>query len=212
MNCPECGIPVENDAHFCPKCYARIEPPGLLRRLGGFFRGLFKPGVHVIKTEKKVKITTVDSDGNRHDYHSVNEVPLAQRAQFEKMETEANEQARAMSAELAQTPSPPGLVKVKAASVFKIKDALGQERVYHSLEELPPEVRERLAKLMPGLGGKVNHLAAELVDEPKPSPDLAVQEKTEVYKIKDKSGQERVYHSLEELPPEYREMFKRFRK
>ena len=29
----------------------------------------------------------------------------------------------------------------KEISVFKIKDAQGNERVYHSLEELPPEIR-----------------------------------------------------------------------
>ncbi len=33
------------------------------------------------------------------------------------------------------------IVSKKSYSVFKVKDALGNEKVYHSLDELPPEIR-----------------------------------------------------------------------
>jgi hypothetical protein len=147
MNCPDCGTPVEKDAKFCPKCYARIEPPGLLRRVADFFQNATKPGVHVIKSERTTTITTVDADGNRHDYRSINEVPLSMRSEFEKMEVEANAQVKALSAEMAQTSSPPGIITQKSFFTFKIRDASGQERVYHSLEELPPEVQETMKRL-----------------------------------------------------------------
>jgi hypothetical protein len=50
MNCAECGNPVGRDAKFCPKCYARIEPPGLLRRFALFFENQFKPGPTILRT------------------------------------------------------------------------------------------------------------------------------------------------------------------
>ena len=34
----------------------------------------------------------------------------------------------------------------KRVSVYKIKDASGNERIYHSLEELPPEIREAIQR------------------------------------------------------------------
>jgi hypothetical protein len=48
---------------------------------------------------------------------------------------------------MAQTPSPPGIVTQKSVFTFKIRDASGQERVYHSLEELPPEIQETVKRL-----------------------------------------------------------------
>jgi len=33
------------------------------------------------------------------------------------------------------------LIRKESISVFKVKDASGNERTYHSLDELPPEIR-----------------------------------------------------------------------
>ncbi len=88
MNCPDCSSPVEKDAKFCPKCYARIEPPSLWQRLISPLQAPTKPGLHVLNTEKTVTITTLDREGNRHEYHSVDEVPLGMRSQIEKLESE----------------------------------------------------------------------------------------------------------------------------
>ena len=43
MNCPDCGIAVEKTDRFCPKCFARIEPPSLWRRLVSLFQGSSSP-------------------------------------------------------------------------------------------------------------------------------------------------------------------------
>jgi endogenous inhibitor of DNA gyrase (YacG/DUF329 family) len=134
MNCPDCGAPVERLASFCPKCYARIEPPGLLCQIADFFRGLAKlkvtivksenpttgpgehsgardmaawakPAVHVLKSEKKVVLFTVDKDGTRHEYHSLEEVPLANRAEFERIEKEVLQETEKAISEGTQPPS-----------------------------------------------------------------------------------------------------------
>ncbi len=155
MNCPDCGNPVEKDAKFCPKCYARIEPPGWLRRLTSLFQNLAKPGPIVLKTEKTVTITTVDTDGNRHDYHSVDEVPLGMRSQIERLESDVmKEQVNLLSAGmLAQSAGRPGITSQRTVSIYKFKDAAGQEQVYHSLDELPPKIQEALRRLQGPPGG-----------------------------------------------------------
>jgi hypothetical protein len=43
MNCLECGTAVEQDARFCPKCYARIEPPGLWQKILSQFESPNQP-------------------------------------------------------------------------------------------------------------------------------------------------------------------------
>jgi hypothetical protein len=186
MNCPDCGIEVERDAEFCPKCFARIERPGLLRRIMGFFQHAAKPGSHVIKSEKTVNIVTVDKDGNRHEYHSLNEVPLAMRSQFEKLESEVlKDESKLFTVEtLKELKGSPGIISKKSSATYKIKDGSGEEHIYHSLDEVPPEMRPLMEKMQSGT------ITADDLNS------------FGVYKIKDASGQERTYHSLEELPPE----------
>jgi hypothetical protein len=180
MNCPDCGAPVERLASFCPKCYARIEPPGLLRQIADFFGRLgkpkvtviksenlaaladagahsgapdmsswAKPTVHVLKSEKKVVLFTVDKDGTRHEYHSLDEVPLAERAEFERIEKEVlQETGKAISEGTQAPPSEPhNFVTRKTTVIYKIRGVSGKEQVYHSLEELPPEIREKIKSL-----------------------------------------------------------------
>ena len=155
MNCPKCGNPVEKDAKFCSKCYARIEPPNLLRRLISLFQNLSKPGPMILKTEKTAKITTVDKDGNRREYRSVDEVPLGMRSQMEKLQAGV-EKMNPLSAEmLAQARDQPGMIIQKSFSVYKFKDAAGQEHVYHSLDELPPKIQEALRRIE-GVPGPVS--------------------------------------------------------
>lgn len=193
MNCPDCGNPVQKDAKFCPKCCARIEPPGLLRRLLNFFQSATKPGVHVITSKKTVNFATVDKDGNRHEYHSMNEVPLAMRSQMEQLESEVKkDESELFTPEtLKELQGKLGIIRTKRSFTYKIKDSSGQEHIYHSLDEVPPEMRSLMEKVQSGT------ITAD---------DL---KSFQVYKIKDASGQERTYHSLDELPPEIREAVKR---
>lgn len=181
MNCPECGIAVEKDASFCPKCYARIEPPGLWRRLLDFFKpktGLdvrvvrsketltgsrddsavgtlscFKTEVQIIHSAKPVLIS-MDKDGHRHEYHSLDEVPPDKRSMFEKLELEATREGDKLLSGDLQSPdkNPPGCIVREGQTIYKFKDDAGQEHTCHSPDELPPKIREAL-KLIKGFPG-----------------------------------------------------------
>jgi hypothetical protein len=132
MNCPECGNTVEKDAQFCPKCFARIEPPSLWRRFLSLFQATGQPPRHVVTLKKTISVKTVDKDGGRHEYNSLDEVPPELRAEMEKLEAEAlKDSANSSSA----------IISRKKSAIYKIKDASGNERIYHSLDELPPEIR-----------------------------------------------------------------------
>jgi len=153
MNCPECGIIVEKTDRFCPKCYARIEPPTWWRRLASLFQNLSKPGPHTLTLKKTVTIKTVNKDGSQREYHSLAEAPLDLQREVEKMQSELmKEKGDTLSVELpAETSGNTTQQKFftkKSVSVFKIKDAKGQEQTYHSLEELPPEIRAAYEQAM----------------------------------------------------------------
>jgi hypothetical protein len=142
MNCPECSNPLEKEAQFCPKCFARIEPPTLWQKLLQLFQSRNAPRRPLITFKKTVSITT-DKDGQHHEYHSLDEVPPELRKDIEKLESEAlKESLQASSSDGLTT----RILSRKTASVFKVKDASGNERVYHSLEELPTEIRAAFEK------------------------------------------------------------------
>jgi hypothetical protein len=150
MNCPDCGCAVEKAAQFCPKCYARIEPPSFWRRVISFFKNLSKPGTHVLSVKKSVTIKTVGKDGTLREYHSLAEAPLALQQAVEKLESEVTkEQDKALSdALLADSGKSPqsGFIPKKTFSIYRIKDASGRETVYHSIDELPPNIRAAIEK------------------------------------------------------------------
>jgi hypothetical protein len=139
INCPQCGHPVAASDHFCPKCYARIEPPSLWRKLLSLFQPAAKSKAHILNIGKTVTIKTTDKDGTQHEYHSLDEVPPEMRAAIEKLESEALKESLSSS---TTDGSSSRMIVQKTVSVFKVKDAQGNERIYHSLNELPPEIRE----------------------------------------------------------------------
>ena len=139
MHCPECGNPVEKNAQFCPKCYARIEPPTFWQKLLGLFRTTPKSRRPIITVKKNVTIKTTGKDGQILEYHSLNEVPPELRAQMESLQTEALKEALSSASADDEEIK---FIKRKTVSLFKVKDASGNERVYHSLDELPPEIRK----------------------------------------------------------------------
>jgi hypothetical protein len=142
MNCPDCGNPLEKEAQYCPKCFARVEPPTLWRKLLRYFQSTNEPRQPIINIKKTVSINTTDKDGQRHEYHSLDEVPLELRKEIEQLESEGlKERFRSSSSDGRTTKITTKIVSTKTASVFKVKDAEGNERVYHSLEELPPDIR-----------------------------------------------------------------------
>ncbi len=81
---------------------------------------------------------------------------------------------------------------VRSVQKVRIKDGdTGEERVYDSLDDVPPEIRERIEALR-AAGG----------------PGTTQQ----TFTFKDASGQERTYHSVEEMPPDVRAIYERLLK
>jgi hypothetical protein len=156
MNCPDCGNPVEKEAQFCPKCFAPIEPPTFWRKLLRFFQSTGGPRQPIINIRKTVSINTTDKDGQHHEYHSLDEVPLDEvplelREEIKKLESEGlKEGFGSSSPDGPTTKITTKIVSRKTASLFKVKDAAGNERTYHSLEELPPEIRAAFEQAQKG--------------------------------------------------------------
>ncbi|MBN1341221.1 MAG: zinc ribbon domain-containing protein [Phycisphaerae bacterium] len=67
----------------------------------------------------------------------------------------------------------------------------GEERVYHSLDDVPPEIRERIEALR---------------------ADASATGASQTFTFQDASGQTRTYHSVDEMPPDVREIYERIRK
>ena len=137
MNCPDCGELLEKDAQFCPKCFARIEPPSFWGKVFSLLTSRKKPRQPFVRIQKTITIKT-DKDGEQHEYHSIDQVPPEIRSEIEKAESEALKDALKSSSSDGRTIT---ISTQKTISLFKVKDASGNERVYHSLEELPPEIR-----------------------------------------------------------------------
>jgi hypothetical protein len=111
-------------------------------------RDWYKPGSSVVK--KSITIKTVGEDGEEHEYSSLEEVPPEFRAEIETLERDAM-QARGKElsvTERSQTGNAitSTIIHRKNVSVYKIVDESGVERVYHSLEEMPPEIRAAIAE------------------------------------------------------------------
>jgi hypothetical protein len=89
----------------------------------------------------------------------------------------------------------PHTLFLKRNESFKIISQEGERKVYHSLDEVPPEYREDLKKLQ-----------AEAAKSPQgvSTSRIVVHKKVAEIKFQDASGKEEVYHSLEEMPPEWR--------
>ncbi len=105
-----------------------------------------------IKTvvNKTVSIKTVGEDGQQHTYSSMDQVPPELRAEIEALEKEAAQQKgeELSVTERSQTGNAftSKIIQRKSVSTYKIVDESGVERVYHSLEEMPPEVRAAIAE------------------------------------------------------------------
>jgi hypothetical protein len=150
MACPQCGNVVAVTDQFCPKCFARLEPPAFWRRLGSWFQSVFKPGPHTLSIKGKVSLQTISKQsGEQHTYRSLDEVPPEFREQFEKLQSEVTKDLNTelLSAEALNEAPKPGIIVRKEIRVFKFKSGLGKEQVYHSLDEMPPEKRALFEKI-----------------------------------------------------------------
>jgi len=213
MNCPECGHPAGETDQFCSKCFARLKPPGLWQKFLSLFRstGASRPARPVINIEKRVTIKTAGEDGQPHEYHSLEEVPPGLRAEIERLESDLMKE-KCQSVSFAETSATGNVTKSRIVSrksfqVFKIKDATGQETIYHSLDEVPREKRSQLENLESDAMKEADLLSAAALEQAKDG-----QQDISIYTIRDASGQERTYHSLDELPPDLRALVENAKK
>ncbi len=88
--------------------------------------------------ETDIIINTTDEEGRQREYHSFDEVPPEVRAEIEKLKSEPwKEVSRSCSSDGLRRE----VIGKKTLSTFKVTDEMGNERIYHSLDEMPPELR-----------------------------------------------------------------------
>jgi len=100
-----------------------------------------KPGSNAVTNY--VSIKTTGEDGEQREYSSLADLPPEIRAEIESLQKEPPQ-----TRELSVTDTSPSRIRIalqttwqKDVSVYKIIDASGVERVYHSLDEMPPDLR-----------------------------------------------------------------------
>jgi len=121
------------------------------RKIVEFFQNIGSSGKPLIKVTKRVSITTTDKTGERHHYGSLEEVPPELRAEIEKTTSEALREGLDASSSEKQTASFISMgMNTRKFTRFAVKDALGNQRVYHSLDEMPPDVRATFEQLQKG--------------------------------------------------------------
>ncbi len=107
------------------------------------------PGVHKVTTsERSVTVKIVGADGRQREYHSMDSVPPEIRSQIEALEAEPMRGDEASMVETSRTENAiiSKITRRKDITEFKITDASGVENIYHSLEEVPAEVRAAIAE------------------------------------------------------------------
>ncbi len=140
MNCPDCGIVIETGVQFCPKCYVRIEPPTFWQKLIGCFRSKGKPPQPMVTINETVSVSMTDEHGQHHEYHSLDELPPEVREAIRRAQVEGVKQTfRSSSSDGCTTRIT--TMGEKTVSLYKVQNESGTETVYHSLEEMPPDIR-----------------------------------------------------------------------
>jgi hypothetical protein len=95
--------------------------------------------------EKSVSIKIVDEEGREQVYASLEEAPPEIRSQLEELERQAvrepGKRSSTMEASRVGDVFTTKVVSEKNVSIYKIVDESGAEHTYHSLEEMPPDIR-----------------------------------------------------------------------
>jgi hypothetical protein len=92
------------------------------------------------------------------------------------------------------------LIAIKKTVSINTTDSKGEHHEYHSLDDVPPELRNEVEKLQSeALKAKLSSSSLDGLNT-----TITVRKTTTLFKVKDASGTERTYHSLDELPPEVR--------
>ncbi len=124
------------------------EALNLVRELESPGQVEIRPGSNVVK--RSISIETVGTDGVPHQYSSMEEVPPELRSEIEALQQEAAQEkgSEVSVTETSQTGNAikSNVIHSKKVSVYKIVDDSGVERTYHSLDEMPAEIRVRIAE------------------------------------------------------------------
>jgi hypothetical protein len=106
------------------------------------------------------------------------------------------------------------LITIKKTVEIRTTDKDGIKHEYHSLDEVPPEMRAEFEKLESAALGEMGASSSAMETSPEGDATksrIVSKKNVSVYKVRDASGNERIYHSLEELPPEIRAAFEKAR-
>jgi len=144
MDCATCGAEIPEGQNVCPRCYAAVRKPGLLRRMiHALFnrphrvgRGVGSPTfgmeVRIARPQQVIRIKD-ETTGEDRVYHSMADVPPEIRARIEA----------------AMAGSEGGDIKRR----LTFRDATtGEERTYNSVDELPPDLRAIYERIQKGQG------------------------------------------------------------
>jgi hypothetical protein len=106
-------------------------------------------------------------------------------------------------------PNPPSPARthtlvLKKDVTLETIDKQSVKHVYHSLDEVPPEIRGVFEKLESEL--KLPDVSKDVLQ-----PGTIVRESFQEFRFKDAFGKEQVYHSIDEMPPETRALFEKMR-
>ena len=115
--------------------------------LASLFRNKRPPRAPIIRIEKAVAIKMTDEEGRQHEYHSLEEAPPEVRAEVERLKSGPwKETARWSSSDGRTTRmgNTREATSKRTVSTYKVRDGAGNERIYHSLDEMPPELRAAL--------------------------------------------------------------------
>jgi hypothetical protein len=141
-------IAVFNVPRWQTPWYKRDTEPGNLQAdLALLNQAQTMPGASVVKTS--ISIRTEDENGQQHQYSSMAEVPPEIRSEIEQLAKEAaqqkGKQLSVTAIEQRGNGFTAGIVQQKKICLYKIIDESGVERTYHSLDEMPPELRAAVA-------------------------------------------------------------------
>jgi len=90
-------------------------------------------------------------------------------------------------------------------------DRQNDRHIYHSLDEVPPKLRGAFETLESEAKELNSDMASSPVLKEPLKQGFVVRKNIEVFKFKDASGKEQIYHSLDEMPPETRALFEKLR-